>query len=64
MDLYFNVYQLGKLCGIIIMMIGFIVLVYLLVIQTSDIFLWEIGTAFWFGSSLFWESSYYEKMID
>lgn len=64
MDFHFEFYQLGKILGVTIMIISFIVLVYFIVTQASDIFLWEISAAFWFGSSLFWESNCYEKRID
>ena len=63
MDLAFSIYILGRYIGILIMITSFILLVYFLIIQASNIFLWEIAAAFWFGSSIFWESSYYEKAI-
>lgn len=63
MDFHFDFYGIGRFVGILIMMISFIILIYFLVIQASNIFLWEIAAAFWFGSSVYWESSYYEKIV-
>lgn len=59
-----HIYTIGRWLGLTIMIISFITLVFLAATQAQYIFLWEIGTAFWFGSSIFWESSCYEKIID
>ncbi len=56
-----KIYDVGKIIGFCIMIIAFAFVVYFGFFQQqqSDIILWKIMSVFWFGGSLFWQSSFY-----
>lgn len=56
-----NIFLLGKIIGVIIMLCSLLGFVYMIFIGAADIYLWQIVGAFWFGSSVFWQSFFYEE---
>lgn len=57
-----TIHDLGKTIGILLMIGAVAVLIYFLVADKPPVELWEVVSLFWFGSSLFWEASYYKRL--
>lgn len=56
------IYKIGKTAGILLMIGAFAVLTYFLLVDKPPVELWEVVSVFWFGSSIFWEASYYKRL--
>lgn len=57
-----TIHDLAKTIGILLMIGAIAVLIYFLVADKPPAEPWEIVSLFWFGSSLFWEASYYKHL--
>lgn len=56
-----KIYDIGKIIGLMFMLIAVCVLVYFTTIDTGIVInIWGCIALFWLGSSVHWQSSYYE----
>lgn len=57
-----NFYMIGRAVGIALMAAAFCWLVYVMVVGGELVDVWKMMTMFWFGSSVFWQVSWYEEV--
>ena len=57
-----NFYMIGRVAGIALMAVAFCWLVYVLAVGGGLVDVWKMMAVFWFGSSVFWQVSWYEEI--
>ena len=57
-----NFYMIGRVVGIALMAAAFCWLVYMMVVRGGLVDVWKMMAVFWFGSSMFWQVSWYEEI--
>ena len=57
-----NFYMIGRVAGIALMAAAFCWLVYVMVVGGGLVDVWKVMAVFWFGSSVFWQVSWYEEV--
>ena len=59
-----TIYDIGKALGIVFMGIAIVVFAYFMIAGATEVNIWRIIGLFWLGSSVNWQSAYYEVVKD
>ena len=58
-----TIYSFGKAIGVLSMLLALFIMITSMIMR-YPIDIWELSSLFWFGSSIFWQTDYYEEKDD